>query len=101
MEDIFRRGDEWSEGRELLLLMSRSAGADSSADDFLDRLAQLAEHMGSLPVSRGPVKSLQWRLVRHFPQQRCAKIPACVDLAHHTHCATHAQTRLLRRARVT
>ena len=52
MEDVFRRGGEWSEGQELLLLLSRRS---DGADEFLDRLAQLAEQLGALPVTRGPV----------------------------------------------
>lgn len=68
MEDVFRRGGEWSEGREMLLLLSRSGGgggadAAAPAEDFLDRLAQLAEQLGSLPVTRGPVISQCPRLV--------------------------------------
>lgn len=60
MEDAFRRGGEWSEGKELLLLLSTEppeAAAHKGASDYLDRLADLAEQMGALPVTRGPVTS--------------------------------------------
>ena len=60
MEDAFRRGGEWSEGKELLLLLSTQtpgAAAHEGTSDFLDRLSDLAEQMGALPVTRGPVTS--------------------------------------------
>ncbi|KIZ02849.1 hypothetical protein MNEG_5114 [Monoraphidium neglectum] len=56
LESLFRRGDEFGEGCELLLLLRPGGGgAAAQADDFVARLAALAESpgMGALQASGG------------------------------------------------
>ena len=64
MEAVFRRGPDWEEGREVLLLLEAAAAAGvQSQQSFLRKLAELAELCGALPVSYGPTCSWQWRKV--------------------------------------
>ncbi|GBF98482.1 hypothetical protein Rsub_11692 [Raphidocelis subcapitata] len=64
LEGLFRRGDEFGEGTELLLLLGPSTdagttggGATGGAEDFLSRLAAFAESSaaGALQASAGAV----------------------------------------------
>ena len=64
MEAVFRRGPDWEEGQEVLMLMATTdVRAHTGHDQFLQKLAELAELCGSLPVSYGPVCSATWQKV--------------------------------------
>jgi len=64
MEAVFRRGPDWEEGQELLMLLAASSVREGNGHEgFLQKLAELAELCGSLPVSFGPMCTAAWQKV--------------------------------------
>ncbi len=64
MEAVFRRGPDWEEGQELLMLLAATGvREDNGHDGFLQKLAELAELCGSLPVTFGPLCRAAWHKV--------------------------------------